>query len=284
MECLSEAEARALDAQCGSPTSTHSRRAVIGIAALSPDEKTLCIANYAIGDLGNLVRCALAAGVSSDTRWCENNTPVLCIAALRGSHRALRSLLAGGANLAQADACGMSAAHFAAFCGHVACLRLLIEAGAQTEAKERDGYTPLHLAAQAGHAEACQLLLAAGASLAASATPSRVTPLPAPAAGAHLDATDAASQIVLELAQARHPANAELLALLSGRGPADAPGTTCNHCGAREADAHLRACSGCYSVRYCGEACSKAAWPAHKEECRRRQAKRKEKTQVQFYS
>ena len=81
-----------------------------------------------------------------------------------------------------------------------------------------------------------------------------------------------------------HPDNAQLHALLSGRGPEHAPGTICNHCGAPEADARLRACSGCLSVRYCGAACSKAAWPAHKEECRRRQAKRKEKTQVQFYS
>ena len=84
------------------------------------------------------------------------------------------------------------------------------------------------------------------------------------------------------MTQRKHPANAELLALLSGRGPADAPGTTCNHCGAREADAQLRACSGCYSVRYCGVTCSKTAWPAHKEDCRRRQAEREKSTTVNF--
>ena len=118
----------------------------------------------------------------------------------------------------------------------------------------------MHLAAFVGHTHCCGALLAAGARLdvvAAGTTP-------------------------LMMAQRQHPANAELLTLLSGGGPADAPGTTCNHCGAREGDAQLRACSGCYAVRYCCAACSKAAWPAHKEECRRRQSEREERTKVRM--
>ena len=39
--------------------------------------------------------------------------------------------------------------------------------------------------------------------------------------------------------------------------------------GAREADApHGKLCSGCRGVRYCGPACQKADWPAHKAACR----------------
>ena len=34
----------------------------------------------------------------------------------------------------------------------------------------------------------------------------------------------------------------------------------------------LRLCGGCGSVRYCGEACSRAHWRAHRAECRRLQA------------
>lgn len=36
----------------------------------------------------------------------------------------------------------------------------------------------------------------------------------------------------------------------------------------------LRLCAGCRSVRYCGEACSRAHWRAHKAKCRRLQAAR----------
>jgi hypothetical protein len=34
----------------------------------------------------------------------------------------------------------------------------------------------------------------------------------------------------------------------------------------------LKDCSGCKTVRYCGKACQKAHWPAHKATCRRMQA------------
>ena len=84
------------------------------------------------------------------------------------------------------------------------------------------------------------------------------------------------------LAQQEHPSNVELLALLSGRGPADAPGTTCDRCGARAAETSLRACTGCFSVRYCGTECSYAAWPAHKAACKLRQAEREASLQVKI--
>ena len=124
-----------------------------------------------------------------------------------------------------------------------------------------DGVTPLLIAALNGHTQCCGALLAAGA---------------------RLDMTTATGRTPLMLAQEEHPENAALHALLSGGGLADAPGTTCNHCGAREAETTLRACSGCYAVRYCGAACNTAAWPAHKEECRRRQTEREEKTKVRL--
>ena len=184
MESLSEAEARALDAQCGSPTSTHSRRAVVRLAALPPDDKVHCLVNFVESDFGNLVRCAVAAGVSADTLWGEDKTPVLCVAAQCGSMRALRALLAGGAHPDSADVVGLSAAHFAAGCGHTTCLRLLVETGAPLEARASDGSTPLIFAAHKGHAEACQLLLSAGAS-ADVCMPRQDTPLHAAAEKGH---------------------------------------------------------------------------------------------------
>ena len=47
-----------------------------------------------------------------------------------------------------------------------------------------------------------------------------------------------------------------------------------------KADTRLRACSGCLVARYCCDGCLCAAWPAHKEECRRLQALRESKTAV----
>ena len=44
--------------------------------------------------------------------------------------------------------------------------------------------------------------------------------------------------------------------------------------GASEADAPRgKRCGGCRLVRYCGAACQKADWPAHKAACRELQAR-----------
>ena len=84
-----------------------------------------------------------------------------------------------------------------------------------------------------------------------------------------------------------HPTNAELLALLSGAGPAQPPGTVCDHCGKTAAQASvntLKACSQCQAVRYCGTDCSAAAWKAHKATCKARAAELEEKTKIIFVS
>ena len=167
MEHNSEAANRALDAQCANERSMPSRTAVIKLKSMTNEDKTRCLAGYAQLDLGNLVRCALAARISADTRWGERNEPVLSLAAQNGSNRALKALLAGGACHALADKNGGTAAHYAAYFGHAACLRLLLDAGAQLEAKAEGSTTPLHLAAGKGHVEACKLLLLSGASAAA---------------------------------------------------------------------------------------------------------------------
>ncbi|CAM9933882.1 unnamed protein product, partial [Heterosigma akashiwo] len=50
--------------------------------------------------------------------------------------------------------------------------------------------------------------------------------------------------------------------------------TTCDHCGApgsvrpRRPQDKLWTCAGCCRVAYCGAACQRAAWPAHREACR----------------
>ena len=112
-----------------------SRRAVVQRARLPPALKDNRLVGCVLGNLGNLVRCALAAGASANTSFGEDDTPVLCLAAQYGSARSLKALLTGGADVLLADKGGNTALHWAAQKGHTACIGLLLEAGAPLEAK-----------------------------------------------------------------------------------------------------------------------------------------------------
>ena len=82
--------------------------------------------------LGNLVRCALEAQVSPDTTIDDVSTPcVLVLAAAHGATRALKALLAGGANTELVDKDGNTALALTAGFGHLSCLQLLLEAGGE---------------------------------------------------------------------------------------------------------------------------------------------------------
>lgn len=39
----------------------------------------------------------------------------------------------------------------------------------------------------------------------------------------------------------------------------------CHACGATT---NIKFCAGCFSVMFCSDTCTKAAWPAHKETCK----------------
>jgi ankyrin repeat protein len=163
MEHFGEAELRALEPTLGNAASSASRRAVLQLARLPPALKENRLVLFAQWDLGNLVRCALAAGASANTRFGENDTPVLSYAAECGAARAVKALLTGGADGRLADKQGGTALHWAAQEGHTPCVSLLLEAGAPLEAKNDVGRTALALAAGKGHSEAVSLLLGRGA-------------------------------------------------------------------------------------------------------------------------
>jgi len=80
MDAQSEAQDRAMDSKCRLPTSPASKTAVVKLRAYPPATKARCITQYAQRDLPHLIRCALTAGVSADTRSPRSGegTPVLC--------------------------------------------------------------------------------------------------------------------------------------------------------------------------------------------------------------
>ena len=135
MEQQTESQARALEPTLGNAASPASRRAVVQLARLPPALKENRLVCYAQWDLGNLVRCALAAGAPADARWGEQDAPVLCLAAQEGAARSLKALLTGGADVRLADRIGGTALHWSASNGEAACIALLLEAGAPLEVK-----------------------------------------------------------------------------------------------------------------------------------------------------
>ena len=178
-----------------------------------------------------------------------------------------KELLKRGASRTARDSKQWTALHFCAMHGELSCLVAVLGhpgdykmTPADVNAVDELGGTPLHWAAFKGTIQCCGALIGGGA---------------------QLDAHSNDGDTPLMVAQREHPSNAELHALLAGQGPALAPGTVCDHCGRpEEASRHLKNCDGCRAARYCGVACQTAAWPAHKDECRRRKAERERRTAI----
>jgi ankyrin repeat protein len=191
----------------------------------------------------------------------------LHIACMKGQFHMAKKLLKRGASRTAKDSKQRTPLHWAAQEGQLACLVLLLGppggykiAPADVNAANVDGWTPLHYAAYAGNAQCCGALIGGGALL-------------------DMRANDGATPLMI--AHHCHPASTELHALLSGRGPAQAPGMTCDQCGVLEdPDSRLKSCGLCNAARYCGVACQTAAWSVHKKACRKLVAAREEKTRV----
>jgi ankyrin repeat protein len=409
-----EAVLGALDEKCSSPHSASSKRLVQQLLSSTLEEKEHTLLTAALLDLPNLVRCALEAHTSPDTKLEYGAIPALAVAACDGSPNALKALIAGGASLDVPDQRGHTALMHATRKRNVDCVQILLAAGANANVRDtlgctaladavgslnvvcarallphsnpllmsRHGFnvfhisvmaastecfemllplmsdvdvrsvpgidplgqpttyhhqTALHIACAKGLQQICKALLKRGASrtavfsvphtplhLAAGhghlscvlllvGRPGKVRMTPAEvnaadesgdtalhnaafhgyekvcgvliAAGARLDATTLEGFTPLMIARRFQPTNTALHALLSGNGPAQLPGTFCDHCGKTAEQASvpfLKTCGACHGMRYCSTTCSAAAWPGHKAACKARAAEREKLTEVGF--
>ena len=201
------------------------------------------------------------------------NMNALHFACQRGQQPMCKALLNRGASRMARDCAQRIPLHFASRNGHLSCVLLLIGRPGkvlmtpeEVDAVDVFGWTALHLAAFGGFEKVCGVLIQAGA---------------------RLDAKSPKGDTPLMCAQHFQPANAALLALLSGAGPANPPGTVCDHCGKTAEQASvpfLKSCGSCYAMRYCGAACSAAAWPGHKAACKARKVEREKATKPRIVS
>jgi hypothetical protein len=155
--------------------------------------------------------------------------------------------------------------HYAALAGTLSCLVLLVGrpekprlSPEQVSACDVLGFCALDFAADSGREKVCGVLVAAGA---------------------RLDAKGEDGITPLQHAQAKHPGKASLHELLAGRGPANLPGTVCDHC-AKPAGRKMVVCSACEIVRYCDAAFQQAAWEGHEADCKAEEAVREEMTSL----
>jgi hypothetical protein len=93
----------------------------------------------------------------------ERPTQALCRAARVGEVRALRALVAAGADVNGADGAGTTPVMAAAAAGQTAALAVLADAGADLDVRDRLGRTALDLALAAGNVDAARLLRLRGA-------------------------------------------------------------------------------------------------------------------------
>ena len=142
---IDEASLRALEVKCARRDSEASRRAVKQLSEQTLARKGCFLHNAVVLHLPELVRCALEAGVSPDTRLEDSPVLVTAASSLDGGGSALivRMLLAAGADHSLTDSVGYTALTMAAQDGWLECVQILLAAGADANIGELLGNTPL---------------------------------------------------------------------------------------------------------------------------------------------
>jgi hypothetical protein len=211
-----------------------------------------------------------------------------------------------GANVTQADDEGYTSLFIAAHCGQLAVVRYLSkELSADVNKATKDGATPLFMAAQDGLLAIVRCLVKELSADVNHAKKDGTRPLYIAAQMGHLDVVrclveelgadvnlarkDGATALMVAASEKHHKIVAYLMR--HGADPqASAPRcgtaadvskrygaptaqtayleakTQCSNPGC--AGAGFKKCTGCKHVRYCGQQCQLAHWPAHKVDCK----------------
>ena len=152
---------RELEPKCASPHSSDSKRTVAQLSELSVESKEGFLRHAVHWGLSNLVRCALEAKISANTRsGSAVDRPVLVAAALDGHILIMKQLLEAGADHSLTDGKGFTALNASANTGHLECIQLLLAAGADAnKAESGGGATPLLTAIGRKHTDCVRALL-----------------------------------------------------------------------------------------------------------------------------
>jgi hypothetical protein len=197
------------------------------------------------------MRCLVKElGANVDLAGRAEWTPLL-LATNRGHLEFVRCLVKDlGADVNQTGPEGITALLVAASLGNLSLVRALVkELGADVNLAMPDGHTLLMVASTSKHPKVVKLLLKGGADAQASSRWSEVL----------LDGT----RFTAALGAAAVGAPAELTEYLEAK-------THCSNSGC--SGAGIRKCTGCKQARHCGQVCQLAHWPAHKADCKVRQA------------
>jgi hypothetical protein len=204
----------------------------------------------------------------------EDGCTALYAAAQEGKMAVMQCLVKElGADVNQAPRNGCTPLYIAAQKGHEAVVICLVkECGADIKRATHKGVTPLYIAAHRGHLAVVICLVKECGADVNQATHDGITPLIVASATKH-------TEVVVWLI--KHGADAQA-AFQDGNTAADvsrdfgAPAEQTEyleartHCANPGCDgAGLKKCAGCLKVFFCGPACIRAHWPAHKAECKR---------------
>ena len=134
---------RALDVKCAS-TSAASKNTVAQLCEQPLARKVGYLCSAVLLCLPNIVRCALEAKISANTRSPDAlKQPVLVTAAFKGSAPILKLLLDAGADHGLTDSNGFTALLLAAQEGQLECAQLLLAARADAKKSGPLGLSPL---------------------------------------------------------------------------------------------------------------------------------------------
>ena len=141
-----------------------------------PDDDACQLLNAAMEGSLRRTKELLAAGVPAACADANGHTP-LHKCAFMGYADIIGLLLDAGADVNAADLMRHTPLHSAAFQGYADIVGVLLDAGADVEATDTVGNTPLHRASREGNLEVMEVLLGAGADPNAGGGSERNTPL-----------------------------------------------------------------------------------------------------------